>query len=100
MSLRLGLVALLLVVVPSVAFAEDDIAQFEHIFGATDINGAIGNGGATAGFSAQGELTVLRWPSPSYYQHVDFMTSTLAEARTLPHFGAADNAGSFAGVYV
>jgi MYXO-CTERM domain-containing protein len=78
----------------------DDIAAFEHMFGATDINAAIGNGGATAGFSAQGEITVLRWPSPSYYQHVDFKTSTSSTARQTPHFGARDNQGSFAGVYV
>jgi hypothetical protein len=78
----------------------DDVAYFEHVLGATDVNAAIGNGGATAGFSAQGELTVLRWPSPSYYEHVNFVTSTAVDARMQPHFGAADNQGSFAGVYV
>src|SRR5579862_109088 len=86
-----------------VARADDpatDVAYFEHVLGATDVNAAIGNGGATAGFSAQGELTVLRWPSPSYYEHVNFKTSTADDARMQPHFGAADNQGSFAGVYV
>jgi hypothetical protein len=78
----------------------DDIDAFEELLGATDVNAAIGNGGATAGFSAQGELTVLRWPSPSYFQHVDFSTANGAGARALPHFGARDNQGSFAGVYV
>jgi hypothetical protein len=82
------------------ACADEDPAEFEHLLGATDINGAVGNGGATAGFSAQGELTVLRWPSPSYFQHVDFVTSNDVNARALPHFGARDNQGSFAGVAV
>jgi hypothetical protein len=77
-----------------------DAAEFEYLLGATDINAAIGNGGATAAFSSQGELTVLRWPSPSYYQHVDFVTALGRDARTQPHFGARDNQGSFAGVYV
>ena len=75
-------------------------AAVEHLLGATDVNAAIGNGQLTAGVSAQGELTVLRWPSPSYFEHVDFKTSTADDARARPHFGAADNQGSFAGVLV
>src|SRR4051812_8606084 len=78
----------------SSARGDEDVAAFEHIFGATDVNAAIGNGGATAGFSAQGELTVLRWPSPSYFQHVNFKSSPDKGARAEPHFGAADNQGS------
>src|SRR5207249_2495308 len=70
------------------------------LLGATDVNAAIGDGATTAGFSAQGELTVLRWPSPSYFEHASFVTSTAADARRQPHFGARDNAGSFAGVRV
>src|SRR5438067_12842002 len=91
---------LLLALAPAAARADDDIAAFEHIFGATDVNAAIGNGGATAGISSQGELTVLRWPSPSYFQHVDFSTAAGEGNRQLPHFGARDNQGSFAGVYL
>src|SRR5581483_3146665 len=92
-----GIVALLFAAAPARA---DDVAYFEHLLGATDINAAIGNGGTTTAFSAEGELTVLRWPSPSYYQHVNFKTSNAVDARAQPHFGAADNQGSFAGVYV
>jgi hypothetical protein len=80
--------------------ARADIAEFEHQFGATDVNAAIGNGRVSAAFSSQGELTVLRWPSTTYYQHVSFQTSTATNARQLPHFGARDDMGSFAGVYV
>src|SRR6185436_11882290 len=91
---------LLLLLLCAATARADDIDAFEQLLGATDVNAAIGNGGATAGFSSQGELTVLRWPSPSYYQHVDFSTANGAGARQLPHFGARDNQGSFAGVYV
>jgi MYXO-CTERM domain-containing protein len=94
----------LLIVVLTLAAATaaraDDIDAFEELLGATDVNAAIGNGAATSGLSAQGELTVLRWPSPSYYQHVDFSTANGMNPRALPHFGARDNQGSFAGVYV
>jgi len=97
MRIHWWIAALLIAAAPAHA---DDVAYFEHLLGATDINAAIGNGGATAAFSSQGELTVLRWPSPSYYQHVDFKSSNALDARAQPHFGAADNQGSFAGVFV
>src|SRR5438105_14573959 len=97
MRIHWGIAAMLIAAAPARA---DDVAYFEHLLGATDINAAIGNGGATAGFSSQGELTVLRWPSPSYFQHVDFATSAGEGNRQLPHFGARDNQGSFAGVFI
>jgi MYXO-CTERM domain-containing protein len=89
-----------LILLFSLSAHADDIDAFEELLGATDVNAAIGNGGATAGLSAQGELTVLRWPSPSYFQHADFSTANGMNPRSLPHFGARDNQGSFAGVYV
>lgn len=89
---------LLLTALP--ARADDDLNSIEHLLGATAINGAVGNGATTAGISAQGELTVLRWPSPSYFEHMSFQTSNAVDARMQPHFGARDNMGSFAGVFV
>lgn len=71
----------------------------ERTFGATNINGAVGNGALTAGISAQGELTVFRWPSPSYYDQLNYETSTADKARELPFLGAKENEGSFAGIY-
>ena len=76
----------------------------ESPFGATNINAAVGNGGLSAGISQHGTITVLRWPSPSYYDQLNYKTATQgitpgSSARTLPHFGAYDNAGSFAGLY-
>ena len=79
-------------------------ADPESPFGATNINAAVGNGGLSAGISRYGTITVLRWPSPSYYDQLNYKTAThgltlTSSARTLPHFGAADNMGSFAGLY-
>lgn len=76
----------------------------EAPFGATNINAEVGNGGLSVGISAHGTITVMRWPNPSYYDQLNYKTAThgltiTSSARTLPHFGAADNMGSFAGLY-
>jgi len=76
----------------------------EALYGATNINGEVGNGGLSAGISQYGTITVLRWPSPSYYDQLNYKTAKhgltpTSSARTLPHFGAANNMGSFAGLY-
>lgn len=76
----------------------------ESPFGATNINGEVGNGGLNAGISKHGTISVLRWPGPSYYDQLNYKTATQgitpsSSPRTLPHFGAADNMGSFAGLY-
>jgi GH15 family glucan-1,4-alpha-glucosidase len=84
----------------SLSFA-NSIDAIEHMvgYGATNVNGLAGNGRLTAGFSRQGELTVLRWPDPTMNDHLYYVTSTAENARSLPHFGAADNHGSFAGLF-
>ncbi|MBI1746688.1 MAG: hypothetical protein HYR55_08880 [Acidobacteria bacterium] len=83
------------------AGCESRIDQMEQYWfsGATNINGISGNGGLSAGFSAQGELTVLRWPSPSYYDQVNYKTSHACDARQQPRLGARENMGSFAGLF-
>ena len=79
----------------------NQIDAIEHTvgFGATNLNGLAGNGRLTAGFSRQGELTVLRWPDPTMNDHLYYITSIAENARSLPHFGAADNHGSFEGIF-
>lgn len=89
-------------------FRRTDVSTFtgtdpESTYGATNINAETGNGGLSAGISKHGTITVLRWPSPSYYDQLNYKTATQgltlsSSARTLPHFGAADNMGSFAGI--
>lgn len=46
----------------------------ETYMGATNAVTALGNGRLTAGISAWGEITYLRWPSPSYYDHLRYYT--------------------------
>ena len=72
--------------------------EAELMFGATNIYGIVGEGGTTAAFSKWGELTVLRWPNPSYYELLNYTTSSAPDARELPHLGALDNMGGFGGL--
>jgi hypothetical protein len=92
--------SILLIFAPLPSLADPDPGYFEHLLGATNINAATGNGGLTVAESSYGEITVLRWPSPSYYEHVDYVASLATDARQQPYFGGHPNQGSFAGVMV
>jgi hypothetical protein len=61
-----------------------------------DVNAISGNGALTAAFSRAGTLTVLRYPSPSYY-NCDFY---VASPGTPIGTGAIENMGVFAGLRV
>ncbi len=78
--------------------AASDIDGMEHLFGATNVNAMAGNGGLSVGVARTGELTVFRWPSPSYYDQVHYLTSRDQDAREQPYFGAKPNEGVFAGL--
>ncbi|MCD6570445.1 MAG: hypothetical protein J7L53_07055 [Deltaproteobacteria bacterium] len=74
----------------------------EDLFGPGNVNAITGNSAMAAGFSQKGELTLLRWPSPSYYDQVSYLTPFLTnacETRKLLYHGALENMGSFAGIY-
>ncbi len=75
-----------------------DIDGMEHLFGATNVNAMTGNGGLSVGIARTGEVTVFRWPSPSYYDQVHYLTSNAPDAREQPYFGAKPNEGVFAGL--
>ncbi|MCC7078494.1 MAG: hypothetical protein IT198_15330 [Acidimicrobiia bacterium] len=66
----------------------------EGVYGPTHITAVTGNGHLTSAENAQGTLTVLRWPSPSYWDHVKYLTTDRGEAR----WGARPNEGVFSGV--
>jgi hypothetical protein len=73
----------------------------EFIFGPTNINATTANGSLAVGISERGEITVLRWPSPSFFDHIKYRTAMFnEEARLLPYFGADPNMGAFAGIYI
>ena len=78
---------------------DDKADQWEFIFGPTNVRGALGNGGLSAAFSGRGEVTVLRWPSPSYTDHLSYLTPVFdLAAREKPRLGAEPNMGIFAGL--
>ncbi len=83
------------------AYAADPPYQpgfIELGLGATNIETTVGNGGLTAGVSKDGDLTMLSWPSPSYYDQMHYMTTNDPDAREQPRFGALEGMGSFAGL--
>ena len=63
-------------------------------FGPTDITAVTGNQALSAGINDEGTVTVLRWPSPSYYDQIKYRTVDRAE----PHMGSLPNEGAFIGV--
>lgn len=76
----------------------------EVLFGTGNVEGVTGNGSMGAGFAPEGELTLLKWPSPSYYDQVSYLTPFLlyedtGRLRSSAYNGAAENDGSFAGLY-
>jgi GH15 family glucan-1,4-alpha-glucosidase len=62
--------------------------------GPTDINAVTGNGGLTAAVNRKGTLTVLKWPSPSFYDQLEYRTTDRSQDR----MGADANDGSFLGI--
>lgn len=46
----------------------------ETVAGASNTAAAVGNGRLTAGISPWGELVYFRWPTPSYYDHLRYVT--------------------------
>src|SRR5262245_26466536 len=100
---RLACLAVLALVTDSLACPELPVAHdapnpFELQLGATNVNAALGSGRLTAAFSRCGELTVLKWPGPSFYGQLDYLSSNAPDARRLPHFGALDSQGAFPGI--
>jgi hypothetical protein len=83
---------------PPLPVAPDEVEPIERLFGATNVNAALGDGGLTAGFSRCGELTVLKWPGPSYHDQLDYLSSNAEDARRDPLLGALPSAGAFAGI--
>ena len=63
-------------------------------FGPTDITAVTGNQRLSAGINAEGTVTVLRWPSPSFYDQIKYRTTD----RSQPHMGSLPNEGAFLGI--
>src|SRR5579862_7957544 len=96
-----GLAALVLLAgLVSPLHAATVIDGTEHEFGATNVNAVTGHGRLAAGVSADGDVTVLSWPSPSYADQLGYISSNDINARLLPRFGAPENAGLFLGLLI
>lgn len=63
-------------------------------YGPTDITAVSGNQKMSVGVNADATVTVLKWPSPSYYDQVKYRTTDRSE----PRFGALPNEGAFLGL--
>ncbi len=93
------LVAAPVIACPELPLAPDvPNAYGELQLGATNVNAALGSGRLTATVSRCGELTSLKWPGPSFYDQLAYLSSNAPDARQRPHFGALDDMGAFAGV--
>lgn len=85
-----------LVVVPAHAQAPNGCYPGEapEESGPTDISAVTGNQTLTAAFNPKGTMTVLKWPSPSFYDQLDYRTTDRSE----PRMGAEPNDGAFLGL--
>ncbi|HEX2295372.1 MAG TPA: hypothetical protein VHN37_08700 [Actinomycetota bacterium] len=63
-------------------------------FGPTDISATTGNQSLTAGLNEKATITVLKWPSPSFYDQVKYRTTSRDE----PRMGALPNEGALLGL--
>lgn len=63
-------------------------------FGPTDISATTGNQSLSAGLNEKATITVLKWPSPSFYDQVKYRTTDRAE----PRLGALPNEGALIGL--
>ncbi|MGH7897210.1 MAG: hypothetical protein ACREQQ_04610, partial [Candidatus Binatia bacterium] len=68
--------------------------EYDESFGQPIAHATIGSGGITEGVDEAGRLTVLGWPGPGMYDHVNFIHVT----RGASNGGAPENGGSFGGV--
>jgi GH15 family glucan-1,4-alpha-glucosidase len=63
-------------------------------FGPTDVSATSGNQALSVGLNPKATVTVLKWPSPSFYDQVKYRTTDRARAR----FGALPNEGALVGL--
>lgn len=74
--------------------------SIEAYFGATNVVATAGSGSVTVGVSPDGDLAVFSWPSPSYYDHLHYLSSNAPDVRDRPRNGALEGMGAFSGVEV
>ena len=65
-----------------------------EVYGPTDIGATVGNQRLSVAVNPEGTLSVFRWPSPSYYDQLRYMTID----REDPMLGVEPNEGAFSGL--
>jgi GH15 family glucan-1,4-alpha-glucosidase len=63
-------------------------------YGPTDVSAVTGNGGLSVALNSDATITVLKWPSPSFYDQIKYRTVDRSQER----FGALPNEGAFVGI--
>jgi hypothetical protein len=63
-------------------------------YGPTDVSAVTGNRSLSAALNSDGTITVLKWPSPSYYDQIKYRTSDRSQQR----LGALPNEGALMGL--
>lgn len=86
-------VALTMLIPKEPAYAQGSI---EHTFGASNVEAITGNQRLTVGVSQEGDLSVLAWPSPTFYDQLHYIALNGTEARGMPRMGALEGMGSYA----
>lgn len=67
-----------------------------ELYGPTALNAQSSNQRLAVGIDREGTMTVVRWPRPSFYEHLKHKTSD----RDRPRFGAYPNTGAFLGLVI
>lgn len=94
------LVPLLLLLAIPVCGQRTVLPIMERLFGATSANAVTGNTRLTVAVSKYGELVGLRWPCPSYYDHLNYKTLHLVPfGWTVEDYNRFYNAGRRKGAY-
>ncbi len=83
--------------IPFSARGDLTINMLDAFYGPTNINAGTGNGRLTAAFSRRGEITLFKYPNPTYYDQISYRTAPSSYYE--PRMGARENAGAFGGIF-
>ena len=72
----------------------DETTGTPEVFGPTDITATSGNGTMSVALNDNATITVLRWPSPSFYDQIKYRTTD----RAARFMGALPNEGALIGI--
>jgi hypothetical protein len=92
-----------LLILPLTFLSFTKSASPQELFGTTPVAGAVGDGRTSALISYEGTILTLRWPNPTFYEHINYQTGKWDEDRgknawLKPYYGGPENGGIFAGI--